>query len=340
MVKTCFFVIIAILIKSVCQYFFGAEVTTFDRIILGLDYPFYNGCVFGGWIMVFIKDNWNIMWDSFTKSITMKFDSGDESSGDEAVKKSWKDKDKLTDSNNSISNPAVRLEQTFEEKVNKYLEKAASVDTDYVKFVSVDQLSIHERVLSSITAGELSKDTNAVTDTILKIGQQMDDSKVIDLSIIDVHDKFAADEFVIGYLQRHGNLYSNSTKMRAIWLECRLVNIEREDRRKVAEHLVKVWDIRDKYVASIDRVKSLNSSTTQAKVFYGIFNEQRRLTNKELNQAEVIVIKSLKSGPFCLVDHQDCKDLLKSLKDYNKAKEKFNSQDNYLKKKIGEMINK
>jgi hypothetical protein len=99
-------------------------------------------------------------------------------------------------------------------------------------------------------------------------------------------------------------------------------------------------DVRNKYVASIDQLKSLNSSTTQAKVFYGVFNEQRRLTNKELNQAEVIVMKNLKSGPFCLVDHQDCKNLLKSLKDYNKAKENFNSQDNYLKKKIGEMINK
>ena len=48
----------------------------------------------------------------------------------------------------------------------------------------------------------------------------------------------------------------------------------------------------------------------------------------------------MKKGPWCLVDHKDCKEFAKSLNEYNRAKAEFNSKDNYLKKKIGELINR
>ncbi len=95
--QTILWVVLAIIIKSLFQYLCGAEDITLMKIFSALDYPFYQGCVLGGCIMVFIRDNWKLIWDSFWESITLKLDSGDECSGDEAVKKSWKGKDKVTD---------------------------------------------------------------------------------------------------------------------------------------------------------------------------------------------------------------------------------------------------
>jgi hypothetical protein len=54
---TLLLVILAIIIKSICKYFLGAQETSLEKILSGLDYPFYQGCFLGGIIMVFIQDN-------------------------------------------------------------------------------------------------------------------------------------------------------------------------------------------------------------------------------------------------------------------------------------------
>jgi uncharacterized FlgJ-related protein len=98
--------------------------------------------------------------------------------------------------------------------------------------------------------------------------------------------------------------------------------------------------IREKYISATKDVGKLQDATTQAKVYYAALNEQRNSTNKELNKAEEIILKDLKASPFCTIDHEDCKNLVKTIKDYSKARIEFNTQDNNLKKKLGEVINK
>ena len=73
--KTIFFVIIGIGIKSICQYFFGAEDTSIEKLILGLDYSFYLGCILGSWIIIIFQDNWNIKFSDYyiDKSILRKY---------------------------------------------------------------------------------------------------------------------------------------------------------------------------------------------------------------------------------------------------------------------------
>jgi len=45
--KTLCFIVLAIIIKSICQYTFGAEETTMEKIFFCLDFPFYYGCILG-----------------------------------------------------------------------------------------------------------------------------------------------------------------------------------------------------------------------------------------------------------------------------------------------------
>ena len=336
--KTIFFVIIGIGIKSICQYFFGAEDTSIEKLILGLDYSFYLGCILGSWILIIFQDNWNIKFsDFYSNSLSIKLDSGDENSDDENIKKSWKGKDKIGDSNTSTQESDKKL--TIEERAaNKYLKMLVATPT--VNFITVDQLSLDEKIKASIVAGELSKDTYEASKALLKVAQQIEDSKVLDLNKININDPTHADMFGIGYLRRFARLYTSSLNIRIEWLTTRLVNLDTQGRSKVAIHLVKIEDIRDKYENSVRNINSDLSPVSQAKVFFSLYNEQRKLVNKELIGAEVISIKGLKTGPFCKIDHQDSKDFLKSLKDYNNSIEKFKAEDNYLKKKISEMMNK
>lgn len=51
-------------------------------------------------------------------------------------------------------------------------------------------------------------------------------------------------------------------------------------------------------------------------------------------------MKAIKSSPFCTLRDNNCKTAIEALNNYNKVKDKLNTEDNYLKKKIGEIVNR
>ncbi len=55
--KTLVLILLAVVIKSICQYYLGAQDTSLEKLFYGLDYPFYQGCILGGFIMIFFQDN-------------------------------------------------------------------------------------------------------------------------------------------------------------------------------------------------------------------------------------------------------------------------------------------
>jgi hypothetical protein len=55
--KTLALIILAIIVKSICQYYLGAQETSLEKIFSGLDYPFYQGCFLGGILFSFFQDN-------------------------------------------------------------------------------------------------------------------------------------------------------------------------------------------------------------------------------------------------------------------------------------------
>ena len=97
---------------------------------------------------------------------------------------------------------------------------------------------------------------------------------------------------------------------------------------------------REKYLSAVAGVGSHRNPSTQAKVYYAALNKQRNFVNKQLNKANDIILKDLKANPFCTTDHEDCKNLVRALKDYSNAKKEFNIQDSKLRKKLGEITNK
>jgi hypothetical protein len=82
------------------------------------------------------------------------------------------------------------------------------------------------------------------------------------------------------------------------------------------------------------------SETTQVKVFYAALNEQKKAVNKELNIATEIIIKDLKASTFCTTEHEDCKNLVRTLKEFSDARKEFHIQDNKWKSAMGEVINR
>jgi hypothetical protein len=55
--KTLVLILLAVIIKSICQYYLGAQQTSLEKIFCELDYPFYQGCILGGILFGFLQDN-------------------------------------------------------------------------------------------------------------------------------------------------------------------------------------------------------------------------------------------------------------------------------------------
>ena len=340
--KTLVLILLAIVIKSISQYYLGAQETSLEKIFSGLDYPYYQGCLLGGVIMVFFQDNWNNMWDYLHKNFTIKLDSGDEDSGDE-LKNSRKGKEKLTDSNisskekltdSNISSKAIDKEKNPEQVTSKK-ESGSGGEIKFTREELIDLM-----VKSSWAANEIGEDTKSYNERFIALGKGLETLNSLELERLNINNPADVDKVFIPLLQEHGSTHSKFQNSRSAWIISRAANLEVQNKPKVQDAIAKMEIARQKYLSAIDDVARLQDTTTQAKVYYAALNEQRNSVNKELNKAEDIILKDLKASPFCIIDHDDCKNLVKTLKDYSNAKREFITQDSKLKKKLGEVINR
>jgi hypothetical protein len=53
--RTLALILLAIVIKSICQYCLGAQETSLDKVLSAIDYPFYLGCFLGGSLLIFFS---------------------------------------------------------------------------------------------------------------------------------------------------------------------------------------------------------------------------------------------------------------------------------------------
>ena len=146
----------------------------------------------------------------------------------------------------------------------------------------------------------------------------------MDLAILSIKKPMDVEKIFIPLLLEHGTTYSKYQTSLSYWIKSRAVNLEPQNQSTVRDTLANIQMAREKYISAIDKVANHRDTITQAKTYYAALNEQRNSVNKELNKASDIVLKDLKASTFCTTKHEDCKDLVRILKDYSNAKKEFN----------------
>lgn len=301
-------ILLGLVIKSICQYFLGAQETSLSKLLLGLDFPFYGGIYLGGILMDFTHDNWNNMRDYFYKSISIKLDSDDDS-GNEALNKNPKGKEKLTDSK------ALYKDKTIEQITNI--------------------------ALITIAAQEIREDTLVSTNNILGLsGQLKKFASLENTKTWNIDSPEDTKKAILPLAQENALIYSKFLTSDSAWIKARAINLQDENKIKVRDMLINVDKGRQNYMDKLKNIPKLENVTTQTKVFFSALNEQIKSVNKDLNIATDIVTKDLKASDFCKLNHEDCKNLIKALNDHSNARKEFNIQANKVKKLLGEVINK
>jgi hypothetical protein len=125
------------------------------------------------------------------------------------------------------------------------------------------------------------------------------------------------------------------------WITDRIRLLETHDSTKVVEHILRMLDSQRTLSSMLGPMSDIRDSNVGRgiKVWYCEYNKHRNSFIKELTLAEGITTKGLKKSPLCTLNHSNSKSLIKALNDYSKAKDQYNTEENYLKKKLGEAVN-
>jgi len=363
--KTLCFIVLAIIIKSICQYTFGAEETTMEKIFFCLDFPFYYGCILGSWIMIILQDNWDIL-----------FDSGDDNSDNEDVKKSWKGKgkEKITDNSDTTNTvttntSSTHLTQEELENINTLLKDKpehvrAAIINYYIQnnlegyvgpHQSVDEIDSNPRLLDWYKKAIQDLTKSKVNSLFriqqlhqtLKTGNDIlrselgNDKPSSNLSNFNINNQDHA-AFFVSLLQRQSKISYDFMMHRLMDIKTKLSVLETKDSVKVVEHIVVMRSLQDdfdKIIANIKNIQVSNGDSITSKIWFDKFNHHKKLFSKELNSADELIKKALKKSPFCTLKDSEFKNFKKLNNSfYDQAKEEFQAEESYLKKKISEAL--
>ena len=363
LVKTVLWVIFAILIKSICQYVIGAEETSIEKLLLGLDSISYLECILGGCFMTLLPDFWNKLTEFYPKSLSMSFNSGDENSEDENTKKCWKGK--ITDNSDTttstvttnttetLTNELERLNihsflpEDTNEDVKKYYrdnKKLHNVPKDSRNLSQLDDWEIFKFIdLSCIIAKFNIPQIQKIEGWIAELkesNQLVKDNQKLFL-FFDINNPDGAkalNNLIIRYCE-----YSKKyMEVRLGFVLNTLQLIETQEAIRIIENIVKMRDSQLKLNESITKMPKIQGSkgdAMAAKVWWDQYLNHRKVFSKELNLAEERTIRFFKGSPYCTLDHSNCKILKKTHSGYTVAKEQFSKEDNYLRKQISIAIN-
>jgi hypothetical protein len=367
LVKTVLWIIFAILIKSICQFVLGAEETSIEKLLLGLDCTFYLKYILGGCFMALLPDIWNKLTEFYPKSLSMSFNSGDENSDveDEAIKKSWKGKEKITDNSDTTTSTVTTntietltneleslnihsfLPKDTNEDVKKYYRDSRllrnvpedSRDSSQLKGWEVFKFIDISCRIAKFNIPQIQKIEGWVKELQESIKLVKDNEKLF--LYFDINNSVGAkalNNLIIRYCE-----YSKKyMELRLGFVLNTLQLIETQETIRIIESIVKMRDSQFKLneaIAKMPKIQGSKGDAMAAKVWWDQFLHHRKVFSKELNLAEERTIRFFKGSFYCTLDHSNCKILKKTHSGYTVAKEQFSKEDNYLRKQISIAIN-
>lgn len=212
--------------------------------------------------------------------------------------------------------------------LNESLPKSNKVAED----INSREKEIEKSVVVSILGDEVTVDTKDMIKSILDWSKQL--GKWADFPCPENRLTPGTEEGFLIMLRDQSKIFSIHTKTRLVWVEARLANALPETSLKIKEVKSNLLEIESKYYLKVNEIIKLENKASQVKQFYAASNEYRNLVSKGLNQIDNLLIEDIKNG--ALYKHTQFRRTINV--DYAKAKKEYNDKDNYIKKRVGEIL--
>jgi len=136
------------------------------------------------------------MWNYLHKSLTLKLDSGDEDSGNEALKNYRKDK--LTGNSNNFIDKGKMPEQVMSNPVS-----SASLHGKMTREQLIDYT-----VTVSLGAFEIGEDTKSYSQNLFALRDGLKKFNSLEFEKLNIKNPTDVNKFFITLLKEHGTMYS------------------------------------------------------------------------------------------------------------------------------------
>lgn len=322
--KTLGWLIIAIILKSLFQTIVGSEHTSIDGL-------FYIGSFLGSFAYILLEENLDLLklkfykfWDLLPSMNTLKLDSDDESESLKGKKVVVKEKGE---------NPSF-IKQIPDKEVSGGAVGGSGINPEDSSFWSHLVKSIRDETrdliysIKDIGAKKLEKYN----------GLWSSDDPEMDRVVIAPENA----EGFITLLQKQSNMFTAFVRNRMEWVDVLRTQINigiglytAEEVAKIKAARTKLAEIHNSYMSKTQIIPNHNSPIVQVKVFFAALNQYRNESLKELNKVENIILDKIRKHNILSKDGELKRVLNLELIE---AKKEFNTQDSYLRAKIGEAL--
>jgi hypothetical protein len=109
-----------------------------------------------------------------------------------------------------------------------------------------------------------------------------------------------------------------------------------KNKTEINQTTSKLIDIQNYHNSKLDSLYKLENINTEIKECYSSINQFRNSGLKELNKAEGLLLEELRTKNY-LNKNSELRTVLNI--EFTNAKKEFNSQDSYLRAKVGQILN-
>lgn len=148
-------------------------------------------------------------------------------------------------------------------------------------------------------------------------------------------DPVGYEKFLVEILKDQSNNFTKCVNIRMSWVQARSVNCLVENQSEIRQIHTNLLEIQKNYWSKLKDISKIDNEVKQAKELYANLNHYRNLALKELNKADEIILKDIRTSD--LNKYPELKKVLNA--EYTQAKKEFNTQDGYLRMRISEILN-
>lgn len=192
---------------------------------------------------------------------------------------------------------------------------------------------VKKQVGIDILADGIRGDTKTLNKSILAWAKLLEGYNDVSLDKIKLTPE--TEDLLIDLLKNQSRALTHCMANRIDWVECRTTNVLEKNNTKVKDINLKLIEIQDYYFARVKGLSKIESKAAQVREFYATMNQYRNSVYKELNKAESIILEDIRTSS--LYKNTELKKVLNV--EFTNAKKEFNTQDSYLKSKIGQILN-
>lgn len=194
---------------------------------------------------------------------------------------------------------------------------------------------VKQQVTNDILAETMVKDTRVLNESLYAWAKNIggyNDMPINNLTLTSGEGK----KLLIKLLKTQNKALTETMINRYNWIDDIAKGVLEKNKTEINQITSKLIDIQNHHYSRIAGLSKLESETVQIRECYSSINQFRNSALKELNKAESLLLEEIRTRNY-LNKNDELRTVLNA--EFTNAKKEFNSQDSYLKAKVGQILN-